>query len=250
MTKENLYDSLAWCYDFITTGEDHKVESDFVKIIAGKYKKSRGNKLLDVGCGHGWHDLYLKDAFKIIGIDRSRTMLNIARRRNPEVDYRQADVQRFDLKKKFDVVICFDVLEHLLNYQDLKSALSHLERHMLDDGILVFYMDELKENPLTPFQIKKVEKADTKIILVEVNHDSNPDDLTVEDCLVFVILREGKPLEVKYVKGKTGLFEMNGVRKILDELGLRSMLFSGDFSSERYSKDSPFPVFVCTKQSP
>ena len=48
MTRGNLYKNLAWCYEFITTGEGHKKEADFVKGIVRKYKKSKGNKLLDV----------------------------------------------------------------------------------------------------------------------------------------------------------------------------------------------------------
>ena len=60
MRKGNLYKDLAWCYEFITSGKEHKQEAEFIKKIVKQYKKSKGNALLDVGCGHGWHDKFLK----------------------------------------------------------------------------------------------------------------------------------------------------------------------------------------------
>jgi len=79
-----LYRSLAWCYDFITTGKGHKEEADFLIKIVKKQKKSKSNTLLDVGCGHGWHDKFLKKKFRIIGIDLSKTILRIAKKRQPK----------------------------------------------------------------------------------------------------------------------------------------------------------------------
>lgn len=62
-----LYGNLAWCYDLITTGEEHEKEADFVKMVIKAHKRSEGNRLLDVGCGHGWHDYFLKEDFGILG---------------------------------------------------------------------------------------------------------------------------------------------------------------------------------------
>ncbi|MFQ6010353.1 MAG: class I SAM-dependent methyltransferase, partial [Candidatus Aenigmatarchaeota archaeon] len=77
MKKGEFYKSLAWCYDFITTGKGHKKEADFIKRMVKKYKKSKGNELLNVACGHGWHDKFLKKTFKVTGLDYSKTILKI-----------------------------------------------------------------------------------------------------------------------------------------------------------------------------
>lgn len=91
-----LYGSLAWCFDLISTGEDHEKEADFVRTAAKTHKKSDGNQLLDVCCGHGWHDYFLKRDFEITGLDLNERVLDIARKRNPEVEYGSGDVDPND----------------------------------------------------------------------------------------------------------------------------------------------------------
>ena len=141
-----LYKSLAWCYDFITTGKGHKKEVDFIIKIVKKYGKLKSNTLLDVGCGHGWHDKFLKKKFKITAIDFSKTILKIAKKRNPKIKYKQGDMRKFDLKRKFDVVMSFDAMMYNLNYKDLRATIKNLVKHLADGGILIFHLDELKEN--------------------------------------------------------------------------------------------------------
>lgn len=38
-----LYGSLAWCFDLITTGEDHETEADFIRTAVKTHKRSDGN---------------------------------------------------------------------------------------------------------------------------------------------------------------------------------------------------------------
>jgi 2-polyprenyl-3-methyl-5-hydroxy-6-metoxy-1,4-benzoquinol methylase len=125
MTNGDLYKSLVWCYEFITTGKGHRKETTFVKKTVKKYKKSKGNELLDVGCGHGWHDKFLKRNFKVTGIDLSKTILKLAKKRNPEITYKQGDMRKFNLKRKFDVVISFDAMMYTLNYKNLKITIKN-----------------------------------------------------------------------------------------------------------------------------
>lgn len=124
-----LYGSLAWCYDLISTGEDHRIEAQFVRTVVNAHKKSDGNRLLDVCCGHGWHDHFLKKDFEITGVDLNETILEFARKRNPEIEYVTGDVRDFELGEEFDVVLCFDALEHLLTIEELKSSLGCLLGH-------------------------------------------------------------------------------------------------------------------------
>ena len=100
-----LYDNLAWCFDIMSTGEDHEQETKFVKKAAKAHKTSAGNRLLDVCCGHGWHDYYLKGDFQITGFDLNEPVLENARKRNPDVRYVTGDVRDFDLNEQFDVVL-------------------------------------------------------------------------------------------------------------------------------------------------
>jgi SAM-dependent methyltransferase len=242
---------LVWCYEFITTGKGHKKEADFVIKIVKKYKKSKDNKLLDVACGHGWHDKFLKKKFKITGIDLNKTILRIAKKRNPEITYKKGDMRNFDLKRKFDVVMSLDAMQHNLNYKDLKATIKCLSKHLAEGGALIFHLDKLKENFKNQYGNIGCEdhlKGDTRMIFSQLDYDKNLNDTVFETCLVFLIAKRGKKLEVKIDIEKMGLFELSKIKRILSDLGFKTYLYSGDFSGKKYSKKSPLPVFVCVKK--
>ena len=248
-----LYKSLAWCYEFITTGKGHKEEANFVKKIVKKYKKSKNNKLLDVGCGHGWHDKFLEKNFKIIGVDFSETMLKLAKKRNPEIVYRQGNMKKFNLRRKFDVVISFDAMMHNLNYKELKTTIKNLSRHLVEGGVLIFHLDRLKENFKQYGIVSKPEehsffRKDIFMTYFQIDYDKNQKDTTFETYLVFLIAEKGKNLEVKIDRETMGLFELSKIKKILLDLGFKTHLYSGKFSGKKYSKRDPFPVFVCIRK--
>ena len=244
-----LYGSLAWCFDLMTTGEDHEKEADFIRTAIKTHKRSDGNRLLDVCCGHGWHDHFLRKDFEITGVDLNETVLEIARKRNPEIEYVTGDVRDFELGKEFDIVLCFDALEHLLTCEELKSSLGCLQRHLADDGVLMFHLNRLKET-FGRFRIANSgqhSKGDTHVAYIDLEYDMNPDDSVTEGCIVLLIKEEGKDLEVRLLEAETGLFELAEILGILDDVGLKTSLYSGDFRGGEYTEGSPFPVFACVR---
>src|SRR6478609_5118877 len=60
--------------------------------------------ILDVACGTAEHAKYLKHEFSIDGLDRSPEFLEVAKAKNPECGYFEADMTDFHLGKKYDVV--------------------------------------------------------------------------------------------------------------------------------------------------
>lgn len=244
-----LYGSLAWCYDLISTGEDHKIEAEFVRSVVQTHKRSDGNRLLDVCCGHGWHDHFLKQEFEITGVDLNETVLEIARKRNPEVKYVTGDVRDFELDEEFDVILCFDALEHLLTYEELKSSLGCLQKHLADSGVLMLHLDRLKET-FGRFRIASSgqhSRGTTHVAYLDLEYDMDPDDSVAEGCIVFLIKEEGKDLEVRLLEAETGLFELADILRVLDDVGLKTSLYSGDFLGGEHTEESPFPVFVCVR---
>jgi len=78
----------------------------------------RGQKVLDAGCGTGVHLAALTAAgSRPAGLDFSKGMLQVARRRNPRVLLAQADLNRgFPIRRNnCDAVLCALVSEHLIN---------------------------------------------------------------------------------------------------------------------------------------
>jgi SAM-dependent methyltransferase len=245
--NNKLYDELAWTWEILVSGDDFASEAGFVRKMTEKYSNSGGNRLLDVGCGAGHHDVFLKENFEVVGVDGSGKMLELARKRNPEIEYHQADMRSFDLKRQFDVVMAFDMITYNLAYSDLRTTLTNLNRHLRPGGMLLFYMENWKEKfEQNKTRFKKQGKDDVEIVLIENDYDPDPSDTEFECHLIFLIRRKGE-IQTAIDKHRMGLFELKKVLEILTDLNFRVLLFELDFSGRRYQKEGP--VFVCRKSS-
>jgi 2-polyprenyl-3-methyl-5-hydroxy-6-metoxy-1,4-benzoquinol methylase len=75
-------------------------------------------RVLDVGCGNGyWAGLFLERGCTVVGIDPSRSGIEIARATHPRARFEQMTVTE-DLCEQlredpFDIVVSFEVVEHL-----------------------------------------------------------------------------------------------------------------------------------------
>src|SRR3990170_4576712 len=73
---------------------------------------------LDAGCGVGYFSSFLRErGFKVVAFDGRADNVAEARRRNPEIDFRVADVESPEIFGfgAFDLVLCFGLLYHTEN---------------------------------------------------------------------------------------------------------------------------------------
>ncbi|MGR3570445.1 class I SAM-dependent DNA methyltransferase [Brevirhabdus sp.] len=97
-----------------------------------------GGQVLDLGCGAGepiarW---FLAEGFRLTGVDVAPAMLDIARRRWPEVDWHEADMRRLDLGQRFDGIVAWDSLFHL-TAEDQRHMISRIADHLRPGGTLL-----------------------------------------------------------------------------------------------------------------
>lgn len=81
-------------------------------------KESKYDSILDVACGGGLVTKELQKRFKpkkIIGIDISRAMIKRAKEYDSEnlIKWKVGDIFEYNVKEKFDLVTCVDILEHV-----------------------------------------------------------------------------------------------------------------------------------------
>jgi len=74
-----------------------------------------GRDALDVGCGTGrWTELLAGRGARVVGVDRSESMLTEARRRRPGLDFRRMSATALDFPdRSFDLVTVVTVIQHL-----------------------------------------------------------------------------------------------------------------------------------------
>lgn len=96
--------------------------------------------VLDLGCGSGLYPLMyrhcgVQDVLGVDGMEPGATVLDVE-------TYVKADLQQpFDAGRKFDLVVCLEVVEHL--HADATGViLDTIARHATDDGTILFSMAE------------------------------------------------------------------------------------------------------------
>ncbi len=125
------YVSLYGENPFISESLWVEAENDTLNII-NKYLMI-GDKILDIGVGMGRLLGKIPDNVEKYGMDISAEMLKIASKKN--INCCLSLIEDMPYKSKiFDIVICTDVLEHVL---DLNLAVSNVLRVLKDDGTFI-----------------------------------------------------------------------------------------------------------------
>ena len=138
MEKQTIYKDKAKYYDLIYTWKDYKKESEKVRSLIAKYKRSKGKDLLEVACGTGKHARYLKSRFTILATDINPHMLAIARKNVRGIAFKQADMLQLNLNKKFDVILClFSSIGYVKTLANLQKAINNFSRHLKTGGVIV-----------------------------------------------------------------------------------------------------------------
>ena len=99
----------------------------------------KGHKVLDVACGTGVVSKKIEEKVGregyVIGVDMSMTAINIAKKINkkPNLNFVNADAEKFSFKEKFDAVTC---QYGLFFFPNAKKALKNMKNSLKDSGEL------------------------------------------------------------------------------------------------------------------
>ena len=107
--NENLYDKFyANIYDQLSYDKGkNKYELDEITNICKLDKKSN---ILDIGCGTGHHvGAFIKEGFQAMGIDKSPSMLEVAKKNYPDGKFKLADAEKNIVfnENMFSHITCF-----------------------------------------------------------------------------------------------------------------------------------------------
>lgn len=132
------FHELAKYYDALNDWKDYREESRRLEAIARRFGRSGKTTWLDVACGTGRHLEFLRRRHEVTGVDGSREMLRIARRRLPGVPLVPGDMRSVRLGRRFDVVSClFSAIGHLTTTRDVGRAFANFARHVNPGGVVI-----------------------------------------------------------------------------------------------------------------
>lgn len=117
-----------------------------------KYIKS-GDRVLDLGCGNGRFYEALRDKkINYLGADYSKKMIEIAKRRYPEADFRVIDALDLSFPENyFDVIFSFAVVHHIPSEELRLKFLTEAKKVLKPGGCLILTVWNL--NPIKMLSI-------------------------------------------------------------------------------------------------
>jgi ubiquinone/menaquinone biosynthesis C-methylase UbiE len=135
-------------------------------VFASKFVK--GKSVLDAGCGIGYGSNFIAKAGakKVIGIDISKDAIKVAKQRyeNEQIQFMIMDITQLEFpENSFDVICCFEVIEHIKNYH---KALSELKRVLKNGGLCIIstpnkeISSPRRKEPINPFHVKEFSPAE------------------------------------------------------------------------------------------
>lgn len=103
-------------------------------------KGHEGQRILELGCGNGYFSNILSGlGHKVIGIDNSKSWIEIAKSNFPEITFIESDIYDLETRpeisgKHFDAVVALEVIEHL---QYPKKMIRIAKTYLKDGGKLI-----------------------------------------------------------------------------------------------------------------
>ena len=111
----------------------HEYGEDVVSLL----KSPKGAAVLDLGCGNGALSVkLLEKGYKVIGMDASEAMLEIAKAQYPHMTFLQGDACSFHLKEPLDAIFSNAVF-HWIDASMHPHMLCHLAGQLKTGGELV-----------------------------------------------------------------------------------------------------------------
>lgn len=141
--KENKYDDPLFFKKYSQMhrsleGLNGAGEWETLKALLPDFK---GKRVLDLGCGYGWHCLYAmqQGAISVTGIDISEKMLQIAKEKTrdfPQVKYLQIPMEDIDFPpESFDLVISSLAFHYVRSFEDIARKVN---TYLTPGGYFVF----------------------------------------------------------------------------------------------------------------
>ncbi len=112
-------------------------------VLEPLFPNLENKKVLDLGCGYGWHCKYAVDkgAKEVVGIDLSHKMIETALNRNydEKIKYKVCSILDYEYpKSKYDFVISNLVLHYI---EDLNEIYKKVNYTLKKKGIFVFNIE-------------------------------------------------------------------------------------------------------------
>ncbi|MGL4449965.1 MAG: class I SAM-dependent methyltransferase [Sarcina sp.] len=145
MTNENKYDDEIFFekYSEMPRSINGLKSAGEWETLKNMIPNLEGKKVLDLGCGFGWHCKYAidKGAKEVVGIDLSKKMLAKAMEINSDekIKYVNMDIENSELEDNYYDVIISSLALHYI--EDFYKMAKKIYKALNKDGVFVFSVE-------------------------------------------------------------------------------------------------------------
>ncbi|MDF3820416.1 class I SAM-dependent methyltransferase [Leptospira sp. 96542] len=244
-----LYTELAEYY--FTIEEASRKFSEEILFLRDNFKRHKIQTVLDVGCGTGEHVKELQGmGFKVLGVDASKRMLEIAKTRFPHCYYEYGRMESYLLKEPVDAVVClYGTFNYLLNDDDVGNFLRNCHKNLKQAGLLVLEIwnadpiHKIKRKPITT--VSNVKQGSVSIRRNRGFRLTRADDIAIVE-VNYVYNLDKKDLKDKHTMR---VFHFPQIRSFLDDYKFDLMHLYGNYDGEKYLKTGARMLIVAKKRS-
>ena len=130
------YGVYARFYD--ATQGDRAEHATYIRSLLKRHHP-RAKTVLELACGTGSILKQLQPHYDVTGVDLSKEMLAVARKKLSGARLVQSDMRTLDLGEQFDVVLCvYDSINHLTQFRDWEVVFRRARDHLNDGGVFLF----------------------------------------------------------------------------------------------------------------
>ncbi len=136
--KTKVYEAYEQIVDWFDDARTKNLmESEYLNLILNSVPA--GGSILDLGCGTGEPiaKFFIDKGFKVTGIDGSKKMIELCKKRFPSETWIVSDMREINLKKQFDVILAWHSFFHL-DGESQRNMFKLFASHLKPNGVLAF----------------------------------------------------------------------------------------------------------------
>lgn len=246
------YEVFASFYDPLTQNVDYPARATYFDSLIRQYKKSKGNVLLDLGCGTGtMAELMTEKGYDVLGVDYSCGMLNQAMNKKLEknlpIQYVQQDMRELELYGTVDVTLCtLDSLNHLPCLEDVQTVFQNVAKYTEHGGVFIFDMNTLyKHRNLLGNEVYVYQTDDVYCVWENaLEEDQRTVDITLE--LFQRVKRDTYRRQTEYVTERA--YTTEEIQKSLEKANFHVLHIYAADTEQPLQPDSDRMVVIARKE--
>jgi len=252
----DVFQVYANVYDALYRDKDYELECDFLENLFQRFGVGDIRRILDMGCGTGGHAIPLaRRGYEVFGIDRSEQMVRIARNKardaelSGKVKFEAANIQKFILNMKFEVVICmFAVLSYQISNDELFSTIRAARDHVEKGGLFIcdFWYGPAVLIQRPAERIKIVQDGGDRILRV-VKPDMNTLENVVNVHYHIIRLRGDRLVEETHEKHTMRYYFKPEIDFFLARAGFRLERFCPFVNLDKKASDDAWSVMAISR---